>query len=84
MSEDKNKAVVFIYQVKDGQSSMIKLKGLDPVKKYRLKELNLENGQKSSFDLDSKVLTGHELMNAGFMPVCKKELESMIIGLNLE
>jgi hypothetical protein len=24
------------------------------------------------------------VMNAGFTPVCKKELESMIIGLNLE
>jgi alpha-galactosidase len=84
VSEDKNKAVVFVYQVKDGQSGVIKLRGLDPVKKYRLKELNLEKGQKSLFDLDSKVMTGHELMNAGFTPVCKKELESMIIGLNLE
>jgi alpha-galactosidase len=84
VSQDKSKAVVFVYQVKNGQSGVIKLKGLDPVKKYTLKELNMGNGQKSSFDLDSKTMTGQELMNIGFTPVCKNKLESMVIGLDIE
>ncbi|MDR2005396.1 MAG: alpha-galactosidase [Prevotella sp.] len=84
VSQDKDKAVVFVYQVRNGQNGVIKLKGLNPVKKYILRELNLKNGEISSFELNNKIMTGHELMNSGFIPVCKNELESMIIGLNLE
>ncbi|MDH6310969.1 alpha-galactosidase [Dysgonomonas sp. PFB1-18] len=83
VSQDKNKAVVFVYQVKNGENGMIKLKGLDSSAKYTVKELNLETGKKSLFALDGKVMTGKELMETGFMPVCKNELESMVIGLNV-
>ena len=84
VSEDKTKAVVFVYQVEDGQGDRIRLKGLDPEKKYTLKELNLEAGQSSLFDMDGKTISGKELMQNGFIPLCSKQLESMVIGLNLE
>jgi len=84
VSQDKNKAVVFVYQVKNGENEIIKLKGLDPYSKYTVKELNLENGTKSSFALNGKTMSGKELMEAGLMPVCKNELESMVIGLSVD
>lgn len=84
ISQDKDQAVIFVYQVEDGHNNKIKLKGLDPAKNYTLKELNLEVCKVSSFDLDGKTVSGAELMSNGFTPVCVKQLESMIIGLNVE
>lgn len=84
VSQDKAKAVAFVYQVENGQNGRIKLSGLDPAKTYKVKELNLEAGKTSSFDLDGKTLTGEELMKNGFAPSCKSQLESMVIGLNVE
>lgn len=83
VSQDKTEAVVFVYQVEDGQNGKIRLKGLDPSKHYTLKELNTEDGQPSVFDLDGKTVSGSELMRNGFTPSCGKQLESMVIGLNI-
>ena len=82
--EDKNKAVLFVYQTGDSGDEKVYPKGLHPTKNYKIKELNLPAGQSSSFVLDGKTLTGEQLMADGFKPVCKKELESMVIGLNIE
>ena len=84
ITEDQNKAVVFVYQTGNSGEEKIFPKGLDPVKSYKLKELNLPAGQSSSFAFDGKTLTGEQLMNEGFLPVCKNEIESMVIGLNVE
>lgn len=84
ITEDKNKAVIFVYQTGNSGDEKVYPKGLHPSKKYKLKELNLPAGQSTSFALDGKTLTGEQLMNEGFIPVCKKEIESMIIGLNVE
>ena len=43
----------------------VKLQGLDPAKKYRLKEINLFPGTKSSQPDNDKVLSGDYLMNIG-------------------
>ena len=84
VSQNKAKAVIFVYKIKEGHNESIKLKGLDPAKNYTVKELNLNDGDKSNFTLHNKTMTGAELMGTGFMPVCKGELESMVIGLNVE
>ncbi|MDR2914031.1 MAG: alpha-galactosidase [Tannerella sp.] len=84
VSRDKTKAVVFVYQVEDGQNGIIRLKGLDPSKEYTLKELNPEPGTSSAFDMDAKTVSGEELMRDGFSPSCSKQLESMVIGLNIK
>ncbi|MDR2147030.1 MAG: alpha-galactosidase [Tannerella sp.] len=84
VTEDRNKAVVFVYQTGTSGDERIYPKGLYPARKYKLKELNLPPGQTSSFTLDGKTLTGEQLMTEGFVPVCKKMTESMVIGLNVE
>ncbi|MDR3218729.1 MAG: GH36 C-terminal domain-containing protein [Dysgonamonadaceae bacterium] len=84
VSRDKKKAAVFVYQTGNNRDERVKLKGLDPAKNYVVKELNLEEDEKSGFSLNNKTITGKELMTDGFIPVCKKELESMIIGLNVD
>jgi alpha-galactosidase len=84
VSADKSRAVAFVYQVKAGNAVTVKLRGLDPVRRYTVKELNLEEGKTSSLALHETTLSGAELMDTGFVSTCRNELESMVIGLNLE
>jgi len=83
VSPDQEKVVVFVYQTNNSGDEKVKLKGLNPLKNYVVKELNVEEGKNSTFYLNNKILTGKELMEEGFIPVCKNELESMVIGLNV-
>ena len=80
---DKNEGVIFIYQTGSSNNEKIYPKGLNPEKKYVLKELNLPNNQSSKFELDGKIMTGEKLMSEGLTPVCNNEAESMVIGLNI-
>lgn len=68
VSEDKNKAIVFNYNTTTRRKdifSKVQLQGLDANKKYRLKEINLFPGTKSSQPDNDKVLSGEWLMNVG-------------------
>ncbi len=84
VSQDKAKAVVFVYQVEDGKNGKIKLKGLDASKNYTVQELNLEAGKVSAFGMNGKSVSGAELMSEGIIPSCKNQLESMVIWLNID
>jgi len=67
-SEDKAKAVLFNYFTTTRRKDIfnrVKLQGLDPAKKYRLKEINLFPGTKSTQPDNDKVLSGDYLMNIG-------------------
>lgn len=84
VAKNKEKAVVFVYQTENGKNQPIQLKGLDPSRKYTVKELNLETKTASQLGLNGKTLTGAELMKEGFVPTCNAQFESMVIGLNVE
>jgi alpha-galactosidase len=68
VSEEKSRAVVFNYHMNTRRQdifSRVKLQGLDPVKNYRLKEINLFPGTKSTQPDNEKVFSGEYLMNVG-------------------
>ncbi|HEX2629038.1 MAG TPA: alpha-galactosidase, partial [Chitinophagaceae bacterium] len=68
VAENKNKAVLFNYFTTPRRIdifSRVLLQGLDPAKKYRLKEINLFPGTKSSQPDNDKVFTGEYLMRIG-------------------
>lgn len=68
VSEDKSKAIVFNYNTTTRRKdifSRVRLQGLEANKKYRLKEINLFPGTKSSQPDNDKVFTGEYLMNIG-------------------
>ena len=71
VNPDKSSAVVFNYLVNNryGENSKlpILLKGLDPAKNYRIEEINLYPGSKSSID-SGKTYSGDFLMKIGFNP----------------
>ena len=56
VSPERNRAVLFVYQLKAGPSQPVRLEGLDPKKKYRIREVNLEKGAVSGLSADDKVL----------------------------
>lgn len=76
---DQSRAVLFIYQLKEGPSEVVKPMGLDPQQNYRLTEVNVPEGQKSGFSMDGMIKSGAELMRDGFIPTTQKEYDSMVI-----
>jgi alpha-galactosidase len=71
VDETKSNAVVFNYLVNSrfnaGSTSPVKLKGLDPGKKYAVQEINLYPGSKSSLPPDA-TYSGDYLMKIGINP----------------
>lgn len=66
ISKDQSKAVLFAFSTADHARNVyptLKLKGLDPKKKYRITELNPSGG--STFWGNNQVFTGEFLMHAG-------------------
>jgi alpha-galactosidase len=85
MNEAKTSGVVFNYLVNnryDEASKMpIRLKGLDPAKKYVVKEINVYPGTTSSID-SSKSYTGDFLMKIGFNPIVNSSRTSVVLQLD--
>jgi alpha-galactosidase len=80
----KNLAVIFNYLVNNrygqGNRLPIKLKGLDPAKRYSLKEINLYPGSSSPMD-GTKTYSGDFLMTVGFDPAISTYKTSAVIQL---
>jgi len=81
----RSSAVMFNYLVgnryENGSKGPIPLKGLDPAKKYRLKEINLYPGAKSPFGAGT-VYSGSFLMTVGINPVVNSGRRSVILRLD--
>ena len=86
VNEDKTSAVVFNYLVNDrfaqGSKLPIRLKGLDASKKYRVKEINLYPGERSTIDADREY-TGNFLMTVGMNPDVNARRTSVILSVDL-
>jgi len=80
---DQSRAIVFNYLITNRFNIMaypILLKGLDPNKKYLIKELNLYPETTSSIAADT-VLTGDFLMKVGFKPNINAQRTSVLLEL---
>ncbi|MES2371091.1 MAG: alpha-galactosidase [Bacteroidota bacterium] len=68
VNDTKSRAILYNYMLNARYKEMfsrVKLQGLDPQKKYRLKEINLFPDTKSLNPDNDKVLSGDYLMNTG-------------------
>jgi alpha-galactosidase len=85
VNNNRTSAVVFNYLVNDrydtGTKMPIKLKGLDPEKKYRIKEINIYPGANSKIP-DDVQLTGQFLMTIGFNPEVNANRSSVVLQLD--
>lgn len=84
LDENKSSGVIFNYLVNYryavNSSSPILLKGLDPLKKYKIQEINLYPGTKSSINGETSY-TGDFLMKAGFNPDVNSLRTSVILKI---
>ncbi|RXF70154.1 alpha-galactosidase [Arcticibacter tournemirensis] len=83
----QSRGVVFNYLVNSryggGSKLPVKLKGLDPKKKYRLKEINLYPDTTSPLE-SGKSYSGDFLMNVGFNPQVSSARSSVVLQIEEE
>ncbi len=68
VDKSKNMAVLFAYDLAprfQEKLSAVKLQGLDPNKKYLVKEINLMPGTEAKFAQNGKIFSGDYLMKVG-------------------
>ena len=85
VSADKQRAVFFAYKLKHFVGTpvpQIYLQGLDPDKKYRLKEINRTDEGMSN--VDGQVVSGRVLMQAGMKVNLGSEYSSRVFELTAE
>lgn len=80
VSKDRSRAVLFVFQLKDGQALPAHPRGLDPAKKYVIHELNPAPGR-AAIPQEGNTFTGEELMREGIVPSCSKAIEACVIEL---
>lgn len=81
VSPDQSRAVVFVYQLEDGQNIAVHPQGLDPAKRYTITEMNPAPGR-PAMEQEGKTFTGEELMREGILPSSSKPLEACVIELH--
>ena len=80
VSEDRSRAVVFVFQQQDGEARPVRPQGLDPQRRYRVNEVVLQPGR-APLARQGAVLTGEELQRDGVVPTCAKALEACVVEL---
>ena len=79
VSTDKSEAVVYLYQVADGNVPRVCMEGLDASCEYVVEEVNLPGGTTSRFALHGKRVTGAELMEKGIANPLSAQFESAVL-----
>jgi alpha-galactosidase len=73
VSEDRSKAVLFVYQLNTATDRAVKLRGLDPKRHYRARSLYASAGE--------MIATGESLTTDGFVTGCTNQFDSAVIEL---
>ncbi|RRB07216.1 alpha-galactosidase [Larkinella rosea] len=85
VSEKQDKALWFSYLVgnryRDGSRAPIKLKGLNPEKKYKIQEVNVYPGTNSPINRTQTIYSGDYLMTVGFNPSVDSRRESVVLEI---
>ncbi len=80
VAPDKSKAVLFVFQLKNGPNTVVRPQGLDSAKRYTIHELNPAPGR-AAMPQEGKSFTGEELMRDGIMVSCANAIEASVIEL---
>jgi len=86
VNEDQSHAVLFtfaLYPLNGDVFPAILLKGLDPSKKYLIKEINLMDENKPQSGQSGMTFSGDYLMKIGLIPFLKKSLTSSVIEITM-
>jgi alpha-galactosidase len=81
VAPDRSKAVLFVYQLKAGEPTAVKPRGLDPKHTYTVREVSLPAGTESKMPADGQQLTGAKLMGDGITTTCQNAFDSAVVEL---
>lgn len=84
VSTDKTRAVLFAYDLHPRFAEPLMnvcVKGLDPNKRYEVKEINLMPNTKSALDFDGKTFSGDFLMKVGLNVLTAKDGNSCVVEI---
>jgi len=81
VAADRSRAVLFVFQLQDGQALPARPQGLDPAKQYVVRELNPAPGR-AALAQEGKSFAGEELMRVGVVPSCSKAVEACVVELS--
>jgi alpha-galactosidase len=82
VTPNRSRGVLFVYQLKtNGADRPVKLRGLDPQRHYRLREVNLPEGVPSQFAKQGQLVDGAALMSDGLLSPARKEFDSSVIEM---
>ena len=84
VAEDCHRAVLFVYQIGGGNAEKVKPAGLNPQRRYLVREVNLPEGTKSAMPEQDQIIDGATLMREGLTPNCTKQFDSAVIEFNAE
>ncbi len=87
VADSKNMGVVFAYNLSprfQEKLQRVKLQGLDPLKKYMVKEINLMPGSNSKFAQNGKTFSGDYLMKVGLDLFSNSHNTSMVVELTAQ
>lgn len=87
VSKDRKSSVVFAYDLQPRYREplpTVRLSGLDPQTRYRIREINLMPGQKSRLALNGRVVGGDYLMKVGLPLFTAERGRSAVVELQAE
>lgn len=87
INSSKDKAILYTYDIFplfNEKYYPVKLQGLDPSKRYRIKEINLMPNQKSDLVENDKIYSGDYLMKIGIDAFTARRMHSRVIELTAE
>jgi alpha-galactosidase len=87
VNKAKTQAVLFAYDIHprfQEKLMPVKLQGLDPMKQYRVKEINLMPGAAPTLAADGQTFTGDYLMKVGLDVLSYNGATSHVVELTAE
>jgi len=81
VTNDRSRAVLFVFQLKDAKALPVRPQGLDATKLYAVRELN-PAPHRAGLSQEGKSFTGEELMREGILPTCVNAMEACVIELS--
>ncbi len=83
VNEERTRSIMFNYFITNrytpsSNAGPVKLKGLDPSKNYKIKEINLMPGKKSPVN-ESTIYSGDFLMKVGINPLVESSRSSVVL-----
>lgn len=85
--KDRNKALLFTFDIHPRygeQTYPVRLEGLDPDKQYKIEEINLMPGNKSSVSANGKTFSGDYLMKVGIPLFSATENTSHVLEITAQ